>query len=61
MFNIDYAYLSYEQTRNRIQSFERDTVPELIWVFSDLGLEAEIYKKVRKKENFTTRHFRRLR
>ncbi|HQO93142.1 MAG TPA: SNF2-related protein, partial [bacterium] len=60
MFNIDYAYLSYEQTRNRIQSFERDTVPELIWVFSDLGIEAEIYKKVRKKENFTTRHFRRI-
>jgi len=26
-----------------------------------LGLEYEIYKKVKKKENFTTKHFRRLR
>lgn len=60
MFNIDFAWLSYEQTKNRIMSFEREDPAKLIWVFSDTGYEKEILKRVMKKENFTVKHFRRI-
>jgi len=60
MFNIDFAWLSYEQTKNRIMSFERDVPAKLVWVFSDTGYEQEILKRVMKKENFTVKHFGRI-
>ena len=59
MLNIDFAWVSYEQTKNRIMSLERDTPARLIWVFGDTGLEKQILNKVMKKEKFTAKHFRK--
>jgi len=59
MFNIDFAYLSYRQTMDRIQSYDRDTVPELVWLFSDLGIERQIYNVVKnQKESYTYSHYK---
>ncbi|HPS31060.1 MAG TPA: DEAD/DEAH box helicase family protein [bacterium] len=61
MFNIDFAWLSYSQTKDRVQHKDRTVTPKLIWVFGDCGIEAKIYEQVMKKKNFTTRHFRGIR
>lgn len=61
MFNIDFAYLSYRQTMDRIQAFDREKEPRLIWLFSENGIEEQIYKVVKnQKENFTYEHFKRM-
>lgn len=59
MLNIDFAWLSYSQTKDRVQHKDRTVTPKLIWVFGDCGIEEKIYQQVMKKKNFTTRHFRR--
>jgi len=56
--NIDFAYLSYEQTRNRMQDMTRKENSIIYWVFSDIGLEQQIYDTVKDKEDFTLSHFR---
>lgn len=61
MFNIDFAWLSYSQTKDRVQHKDRTVTPKLIWVFGDCGIEEKIYEQVMKKKNYTTRHFRRVR
>jgi hypothetical protein len=57
-FNIDFSFLSYEQARNRIASFERKQTAILYWVFSDNGIEKRIYKAVKNKEDYTLAHYR---
>ena len=57
-FNIDYSYLSYEQARNRIASFERTKKAKLYWLFSDSGIEKRIYKTVKNKQDYTTKFFK---
>lgn len=57
-FNIDYSYLSYEQARNRIASFERKEKAVLYWLFSDCGIEKRIYKAVKNKSDYTLKFFR---
>jgi len=57
-FNIDFSYLSYEQARNRIASFERKDKAILYWIFSDKGIESKIYKRVKNKEDYTLAHYR---
>jgi len=52
-FNIDFSYLSYEQARNRIASFERSNNATLYWLFSDKGIERKIYKAVMDKQDYT--------
>jgi len=59
MFNIDFSYLSYEQTRNRVQDFTREKEPLLVWVFSKLGMEEKILKAVKGKKKYTSNYFRR--
>jgi len=58
-YNIDHAYLSYYQTKNRIQKIDREHRPKLIWLFTKDGLEQRIYKSVCKKKNYTTKMFER--
>jgi len=61
MFNIGHAYLSYRQTMDRIQDFERDTQPEMVWLFSDFGVERSIYDVVKNtKTNFTYNHYKKI-
>lgn len=59
MYNIDFSYLSYEQTKNRIQDFTREKEPRLVWVFSQLGMEAKVLKAVKNKKKYTSVYFRR--
>jgi len=59
MFNIDFSFLSYEQTRNRLQDYKREKPPVLYWVFSDIGLEKKVYKTVMSKKRYTSYHFKR--
>jgi SepF-like predicted cell division protein (DUF552 family) len=54
---IDFAYLSYEQAKNRIASFERKQSAILYWIFSDKGIEWRIHKQVKNKENYTLKHY----
>jgi hypothetical protein len=56
-YNMDYSYLSYEQTRNRVTNMNRETQPEVIFLVSDLGLDEKILRMVRRKKQFTIRHF----
>ena len=58
-FNIDHAFLSYEQTKNRMQSIDRKNAPELVMLFSEKGIEERIYKVVGKKKNYTAAHYRK--
>ena len=59
MYQIDFSYLSYQQTRGRIVSKERTKEAKLYWFFSENGLEEKVYKCVCKKKDFTNRHFKK--
>jgi len=56
-FNIDFSFLSLEQARNRIASFERKETAILYWLFSDAGIEKRIYKAVKNKSDYTLKYF----
>jgi hypothetical protein len=58
-YNIDPAYLSYHQTKNRIQKIDRECRPKLIWLFTEGGLEQKIYRMVSKKKSYTVKVFER--
>ena len=58
-FNIDFSFLSYEQSKNRILSKERDTYAPLYFIFSDNGIEKKIYNVVKNKQDYTTYHYRK--
>jgi len=56
-FNIDFSALSYLQAKARLQTKERDTGAPLYWIFSDKGIEKKVYKTVKNKEDYTTKHY----
>lgn len=58
-YGIDFSYLSYEQSKNRIISKERTKEAILYWIFADGGIEEKIFKAVRNKENYTSSYFNR--
>lgn len=58
-FNIDFSFLSYQQSKNRIISKERDRETPLYFVFSVGGIEEKIFKVVKKKEDYTTFHYKK--
>jgi len=58
-FNMDYAFVSYWQTLNRIQSFDRQTEPIAYFLFTEGGIEEKIYHVVKdRKKNFTLSYFK---
>jgi len=57
-YNIDFSFLSYEQAKNRIVSFERKESAILYWLFSNKGIESQIYKAVSNKKDYTISYFR---
>jgi len=61
-FNVDHSFLSYEQTRNRLQSKDRETTANVHWLFnsSRYGIEEKIFNVVKKKTKFTTAHYKRI-
>jgi hypothetical protein len=58
-YNIDFSFLSYEQARNRVASFERTKNIALWWVFTIGGIEQKIYQAVKNKQDYTLSHYRK--
>jgi hypothetical protein len=58
MYAIDYSATSYWQVRARAQYKDREVMP-LYWVQAGGMLEDQVLARVRKKKNFTLRHFLR--
>jgi hypothetical protein len=58
--NIEHSSLSYIQGRDRATSKDRATPPEVWFIMAEGGIEMEIYKTVKNKENFTTEHYKRF-
>ena len=58
-FGIDYAALSYLQGRDRASYLGRDRANRVHWILAEGGTEPRVMYTVRKKEDYTARHFRR--
>jgi hypothetical protein len=57
-YNIDFSATSYWQSRDRMTTKNRAT-NKIYWIFSNDGIENEIYKTVVKKKDYTLTHFKR--
>jgi len=58
---VDFAALSYLQARDRASFLGRDTPPRIRYIFAADGIESQVYRTVRKKENFTISHYNKVR
>lgn len=58
-YGIDFSFLSYEQSKNRIISKERKKEAVLYWVFCAGGIEERIHQMVKNKQNYTSSYFLR--
>jgi len=57
-YNIDFSATSYFQSRDRMTTKDR-AYNKIYWIFSNKGIEADIYKAVVKKKDYTLSHFKR--
>jgi len=57
-YNIDFSATSYWQARDRMTTKDR-LKNDVFWVFSEGGIEHDIYKQVIKKKDYTIRHFKK--
>ena len=57
-YNIDFSATSYWQSRDRMTTKDR-VDSQVYWIFSERGIEKDIYKAVIKKKDYTVRHFKR--
>jgi hypothetical protein len=55
--NIDYSAVTYWQSRDRMTTINRKE-NNIFWVFSEGGIEQQIYKSVMNKKNFTLSIFK---
>ena len=58
-YNIDFSATSYWQSRDRMTTKER-LESDVYWIFSEGGIEKEIYEAVSKKKNYTLSHFKKI-
>ena len=58
MYNVDFSATSYWQSRDRLTTKNR-AVNDVYWIFSDVGIEKEIYEAVSKKRDYTLAHFKK--
>ncbi len=60
---VDFAALSYLQARDRASFLGRDASnpPRIRYIFASDGIETQVYRTVRKKENFTISHYKSCR
>ena len=56
--NIDYSAVTYIQSKDRMTTMERKE-NNIYWIFSDGGIEQQIYKSVMNKKNFTLSYFKK--
>lgn len=59
MYNIDFSAVSYWQARARLQTKNRTKEAIVYWLFTDGGIEEQIYKVVQAKKDFTTSHYKK--
>lgn len=59
MYNIDFSAVSYWQARARLQSMERQKPAIVYWLFTEGGIEKEVYDIVQGKKNFTLKHYKK--
>ena len=57
-YNIDFSATSYWQARDRMTTKDR-LKNNVFWIFSEGGIEHDIYKQVIKKKDYTIRHFKK--
>lgn len=57
-YNIDFSATSYWQSKDRMTTKDR-LENQVYWVFSEGGIEQDIYKAVSKKKDYTINHFKR--
>jgi len=57
-YNIDFSATSYWQSRDRMTTKDR-LYNKIYWIFSENGIEDDIYKAVVKKKDYTLNHFKR--
>ena len=57
-YNIDFSATSYWQSRDRMTTKDR-LESDIYWIFSEGGIEHEIYKAVSKKKDYTVNHFKK--
>jgi len=57
-YNIDFSATSYWQSRDRMTTKDR-LKNNIYWIFSNEGIEKDIYKAVVKKKDYTLTHFKR--
>ncbi len=57
-YNIDFSATSYWQSRDRMTTKDR-LKNDIYWVFSEGGIEDQIYRAVSKKKDYTLQHFKR--
>jgi hypothetical protein len=57
-YNIDFSATSYWQSRDRMTTKDR-TYNKVFWLFSDKGIEHQIYKAVKQKKDYTINHFKK--
>jgi len=58
-YNIDFSATSYWQSRDRMTTKER-LKSDVYWIFSEGGIEKDIYKTVIKKKDYTINHFKKI-
>lgn len=58
-YNIDFAYVSYIQAKNRIMNLNRTKKAILIWMFTKGGIEPDIYEMVKSKKNYTESYYKK--
>ena len=56
-YNIDFSAVSYWQGRDRMTTMKRLN-NDVFWIFSDAGIEKQIYKAVNQKKDYTLKHFK---
>lgn len=57
-YNIDFSATSYWQSKDRMTTKDR-TFNHVYWVFSEGGIEDDVYKAVTKKKDFTIQYFKK--
>jgi len=58
-YNIDFAYVSYIQAKNRIMNLNRTKKAVLVWLFTKGGIEQDVYDVVKGKKNYTESYYKK--
>ena len=57
-YNIDFSATTYFQFRDRMTTID-SVVSDIYWLFSDVGIERQVYNVVKNKKNFTLQYYDR--